>query len=141
MIKGFAHICLDAVDLDASRKFYLETLGLENAFDFENNGKPFGFYAKLNNRTFIEVFETKSVEETALGKGVKHFCLEVEDINAIEERLNSCGVETWNKSIGCDQSWQIWCKDPSGNSIEFHQYTDKSSQFTGETCRVNWKTS
>lgn len=64
--------------------------------------------------------------------------MEVEDIDAVAERLREMGVEAPEKKIGSDSSWQIWCKDPSGIDMEFHQYTEKSSQVTGEDCIVTW---
>jgi hypothetical protein len=45
---------------------------------------------------------------------------------------------TRGKKIGADNSWQLWCKDPTGIDMEFHQYTETSAQLTGADCIVNW---
>jgi hypothetical protein len=42
------------------------------------------------------------------------------------------------EKLGCDDTWQIWLKDPDGNAFEVHQYTPKSMQFTGGTVEADW---
>jgi len=32
----------------------------------------------------------------------------------------------------------MWTEDPDGVNIEFHQYTENSSQVVGGTVEVNW---
>ena len=46
------------------------------------------------------------------------------------------GYEVTEKKLGADESWQTWVTDPSGVRIEFHEYTEKSTQITGEDCIV-----
>ena len=38
--------------------------------------------------------------------------------------------------IAADNSLQFWAQDPNGLEIEFQQYTERSSQFTGENVDV-----
>ena len=61
-----------------------------------------------------------------------------DSIDAIKQRLTDNGIATTDKKCGCDHSWQIWCKDPNGVDIEFHQYTDQSLQLKGGVAEVNW---
>lgn len=138
MIKCLAHLCLGADDLKRSEWFYCDVLGFKKKFDFIKEGAQFGFYLQICDANFIEVFKSGGVQEGEHSPRIKHFCLEVEDIDAIEKRLVENGVATRGKKLGADNSWQIWCKDPSGIDIEFHQYTEKSSQVTGEDCIVDW---
>jgi lactoylglutathione lyase/glyoxylase I family protein len=138
MIKALAHICIEAEDLEKAQWFYCEVLGFTKKFDFIKEGDKFGFYLQINESNFIEVFKAGESQETAQRPRIKHFCLEVEDIDAVEMRLAQHGVETRGKKIGADNSWQLWCKDPTGIDMEFHQYTETSSQITGADCIVNW---
>jgi hypothetical protein len=39
--------------------------------------------------------------------------------------------------MGADDSLQFWIQDPNGLDIEFQQYTEHSSQFTGRNVEVN----
>lgn len=137
MFKRLAHVCIGADDLAETEKFYCDTLGMEKAFDFVKNDKPYGFYAKCGETTYIEVFmqtETANLDRPIM----KHLCLEVEDLDAVIATLEGKGVEVTNKKRGGDRSWQAWITDPSGVRIELMQYTDESSQFTGNTVQVNW---
>lgn len=131
MIKRLAHICIGATDLAQSEQFYVERLGMSSAFDFIRGGRKIGFYVRAGETTFIEVFaqnETPNLERPLL----KHFCLEVEDIDSAIAKLESADVEVSPKKWGADQAWQAWITDPSGVRIELMQYTANSTQFTGE---------
>ena len=137
MIKAIAHICISTKDLDETERFYCSCLGLSKKFDFIRDGKVFGYYLQINDNNFIEVFQTdaNSSEEEPQ---VKHFCLEVDDIDKTIEKINNCGVSITDKKIGCDNSWQAWLTDPNGIKIELHQYTDKSCQIVGSDCVVDF---
>ena len=133
MIKGLAHVCLSALNLEATERFYSVGLGLKKAFDFIRNDRVIGFYYELPRNAYIEVFQRGEID-TKASSPISHFCLEVEDIDKVGARLTENGFEVTKKILGADQSWQIWTVDPSGVRIEFHQYTDRSSQRTGENC-------
>jgi catechol 2,3-dioxygenase-like lactoylglutathione lyase family enzyme len=136
-IKSLAHVCIKSTDLDATTAFYCGALGMKRLFDFTRNGKVIGFYMKADNTSFIEVFtadQVAPIEQQVLN----HLCLETDDIVALQKALAARGLQPGDVKMGADQSYQFWMKDPSGMSIEFHQYTDKSAQFTGESVEVNW---
>jgi lactoylglutathione lyase/glyoxylase I family protein len=137
MIKTLAHICLFSQDLDRSLDFYCGALGLKRHFDFFKDGKLFGFYLQVMPGQFIEIFKTAPDAEIRHQR-IHHLCLEVENIDALRDALTRRGVEVTPKKLGCDQTWQCWCKDPDGTEIEFQQYTPKSSQFTKANCIVDW---
>ena len=130
MIRRIAHICITAADLDNSRKFYCNVLGMKKVFDFVKDGTVSGFYLDAGDRTFIEVF--RGAPSTEEGK-IRHLCLETGNIDAVADALRQSGFPVTDKKKGADGSWQIWSADPDGVRIEFHQYTEKSSQLTGET--------
>ena len=126
-----AHVCIGATDLDASERFYVDLLGMEKAFDFIRAGERFGFYVKAGGTTFIEVFAEKGSPH--LDRPIiKHFCLEVEDMDAAVDALRTRGVEVSDKKMGGDNNWQAWITDPSGVRIELMQYNKRSTQFTGK---------
>lgn len=137
MIKALAHICIFSKDLDRSRDFYCGALGLQRHFDFFKDGVLFGFYLQVAPVQFIEIFKSDPTTEIR-SQRIHHFCLEVDDIDALRGALMKRGVEVTPKKLGCDQTWQCWCKDPDGTEVEFQQYTPKSSQFTKANCIVDW---
>ena len=113
------------------RRFYVDLLGLEKAFDFIRAGQCVGFYIKAGERTFIEVFAQEELPNHDRPI-IKHFCLEVDDIDVAIATLAERGVPVSPKKFGGDNNWQAWISDPSGVRIELMQYGDASSQFTGE---------
>ncbi len=133
MIKALAHICITTKDLATTERFYCGALGLKKRFAFERDGKEFGFYVQLTERNYIEFFERKDEEGEPGRQLIKHVAIEVEDMDVLEKHLQDHGVETRNKKMGKDGSWQMWCTDPNGVQIEFQQYTPDSSQLTQET--------
>ncbi len=135
MIKGFAHVCLSATDLTAAERFYCSGLGFTKTFDFIRNSRVIGFYLEVSQGNYVEIFHRDGIDTKANGP-IQHFCLEVDDIEQVRRRLTENGYEVTDKKLGADQSWQIWTTDPSGVRIEFHQYTDRSSQVTHEDCML-----
>ncbi len=133
MIKGLAHVCIAAKDLERTERFYCSALGFRKAFDFIRGGKVIGFYLAAGRETFIEVFRQDDVQARAQAP-IGHVCLEVDDIDQVIGRLKSLGCEASAKQLGGDRSWQSWTTDPSGVRIEFHQYTPQSCQLTGQDC-------
>jgi catechol 2,3-dioxygenase-like lactoylglutathione lyase family enzyme len=134
MLKQLAHICIHSADLAANMRFYCDGLGLEKAFAFEREGKTFGYYLKLRAGTFIEVFEAEAKKPG----NIDHVAIEVDDIDAVIQRVRDAGYPIGEKQLGADQTWQVWVTDPDGIRIEFQQYTAESYQHKGGVCRVNW---
>ena len=128
MIKTLAHVCFTVKDLERSRVFYEEGLGLRLAFDFRNEqGERFGIYLHVGDRTFLELF-IGSVADGGQRGSFGHICLEVDDIQETVADLKGRNIEIGEISMGSDHSWQAWLKDPDGNAIELHQYTPESQQ-------------
>ena len=128
MITALAHTCYIVRDLDAALDFYVDKLGLEPAFDFINEeGKRFGVYIKVGDRSFIELF-VGTPEFTTNRGSYQHLCLEVEDLPATVEALRTKGVDASEPFLGSDNTWQSWITDPEGNRIELHCYTEASKQ-------------
>ena len=136
MYKRIAHVCLNVKNLERSLAFYTR-LGFEPVFRFTRKGAPFGVYLKLAEASFIEIFEDPRLE-TPVNTGILHFCLETQDLDGLMTSLRAQGVDFTEKKLGCDDTWQIWLKDPDGNAFEVHQYTAKSRQFLGGTVEADW---
>ncbi len=131
MFTRLAHVCIGATDLIASERFYVEQLGMEKAFDFIRAGERIGFYVKAGETTFIEVFAQRDAPNFERPI-IKHFCLEVADIDRAIADLTARGVAVEPKKMGADNNWQAWLTDPSGVRIELMQYSPTSTQFSGE---------
>lgn len=137
MITALNHICIDAIDLAETERFYCEQLGLSVHYDYIRQGKRFGYMLKIDERSFIEVFELadKPVEHN---EGNKHLCFTVEDIDACEAMLQERGVETRNKKAVSDGTWTLWCRDPNGIDIEFNAFHKESAIYTQADRQIHW---
>jgi lactoylglutathione lyase/glyoxylase I family protein len=138
-VTRLAHACLYSTDLDRTERFYCGILGLTLKFPFMKGETRVGFYLEISDRQFIEVFHRDTAPKN-LEPAIGHICLETDDIQALTLRLHDHHIPTATPApvLGADDSWQIWCQDPDGTSIEFHQYTPASRQHTGHPCLVNW---
>lgn len=135
MITRIAHVCLFVQDLKRSIDFYTR-LGFAVRFRFTRKGRLFGAYLEISNGNFIEIFEDVNIKTPVEQSG--HFCLEVEDMDELIEKLMKQGIPLTEKKLGCDDTYQIWLTDPDGNKFEMHEYTSKSSQFTGRDVEADW---
>ena len=131
-----AHVCIETTDLEQTEAFY-NAIGLERRFEFRNKqGLLVGFYLAFDNNTYIEVIHNR----TARGEGiVRHFAIEVDDVDEMYERLVSAGVAVTDKEYCGDRIWMVTCKDPNDIFIEFQQYTPESMQLVGGVCEVDYE--
>lgn len=136
-VKQVAHVCIYAKDVDETRAFYTDVLGMDTAFNFTRDGRIFGFYMNAGGRTHIEVFENTGAEYGAKNQ-ITHLCLEVENMDAAIAHITGQGVEASEKKNGCDDTWQSWITDPNGVRIELFEYTDESAQFVGRDRVAHW---
>ena len=136
MKTGLAHVCIEVRDLEATEAFY-NVLGLRRQFEFRNlQGELVGFYLAFPNRTYIEVIKVP----TAGGEGnIRHFAIEVDDVDEAHRRLEAAGYDVSKKERAGDRNWMITCHDPDGIFIELQQYTDESMQLIGGTCEVDYR--
>ncbi|MES2934477.1 MAG: VOC family protein [Pseudomonadota bacterium] len=136
MFKRIAHVCLDVKDLQRSIDYYSK-LGFKTKFQFTRKGQDFGVYLEIAENNYIEIFENKDLGPV-INNGLKHFCLEADDLDLVMKNLTAQGVDFTEKKLGCDNTWQIWLKDPDGNAFEVHQYTATSAQQKGQVVEADW---
>ena len=135
MSLSIAHVCIKTDNLQKTETFYIQGLGMTKVFDFTKARRNVGCYLKISEGNFLEIFEEAVEKGTS---PMAHLCLETDDIDAMIARLSTIGVKTTAKKLGCDSTYQIWFKDPNGIDIELHQYTDASSQLTGQDVEIDW---
>lgn len=119
------HITIIVRDLEASRKFYVDTLGMREvprpAFKFP------GKWFQAGNTQIHLILEhpgsdAAGFREPASGVGPGrsgHFAFGVEDAAAAAETLKRLGVRIrGGPSQRPDGFVQIWCYDPDGHVVE-----------------------
>jgi glyoxylase I family protein len=136
-VKQVAHVCIFAHDLEETRSFYQDVLGMSIQFNFLRDGEIFGFYLNGGGRTHIEVFQKDGSQYSDVNQ-INHFCLEVENIDAAIDHIKSKGINVTTKKYACDDTYQAWIRDPNDVKIELFEYTDKSAQFIGGDRIADW---
>ena len=129
MILGTGHTGYAVGDLEASLRFYVEQLGLEETFRIHRpDGNLWIVYIYAGNGSFIELFP----EDPAPGENkgsYKHLCLQVDDMSRTLQDVKERGLEPLRpSSVGKDGNTQAWLADPDGNLIELMQISPDSLQ-------------
>ncbi|MEI9412358.1 VOC family protein [Mesorhizobium salmacidum] len=136
-VKQLAHVCIFANDLEETRRFYRDVLGMKIQFNFLRDGAVSGFYLNCGGRSHVEVFQKDGACFSETDQ-INHFCLEVENIDAAIAHITSMDVDVTAKKLACDDTYQAWLRDPNGVKIELFEYTGKSAQFTGGDRVADW---
>lgn len=94
-------------------------------------------YIKVAPGEFIELFPgDQPLQKLMLGpghSGYLHLCLEVDDVHSWRAHLLEKGVNVTSEiTLGCDNAYQFWMKDPDGNDIEMMQYLPNAYQLVGK---------
>jgi len=110
------HVAIHVADMEASRAFYVDMLGLEELprpdFDF-----PGAWYAIGNHE--LHLIGDRNDEVHSHHRGT-HFAVAVVDVEAVVAKLESCGIEYLRK-LRPDGAKQIYIQDPDGHYMEFCQ--------------------
>ncbi len=125
-VAGYSHVAICVSDVEQSRHFYGEQLGLETV-----NRPDFGFPGEWYVVGTLQLHLMQRENDAGGGEGVgPHFALYIprEDFHSEVERLRDAGVEVMiepnHREI--DDIWAAFCKDPDGNIIEL---TDMGPQY------------
>jgi catechol 2,3-dioxygenase-like lactoylglutathione lyase family enzyme len=138
------HTGLTVRDLARSLAFYRDALGMEVVFEQEKEG---GYLAAIvgypdahvrmahlvfpGDRHRLELFEYVSPEPRGepgepRDVGITHFCLSVDDIEAVAERLEAGGAVFFSRPVAVDTGANaggrgLYLRDPDGIVVELFQ--------------------
>ncbi len=110
------HVSLNVTDIERSRRFYTEVLGLEEV-DRPDFGVP-GAWLQVGDGQVHLIVAPESADigrrPGQLTPMAPHAALAIEDYDTVREELVGHGVELLESA----QSGQMWVRDPDGNVIE-----------------------
>ena len=141
MLEGFSHVGIQVADIERSVRFYRDTLGLElvtrwvrdQEYIRELVGYPgvelhVAVFRLPASDAYLEVLEYKNVQRAPVdpataNPGTGHFCLYVNDIDALVDRLRSHGVQFVSRIMSPDTGPNrggkaVYMIDPDGIRIE-----------------------
>lgn len=120
-VKSLDHVTIVVKDLDATRRFYVDGLGMDEVArpNFSFRGQWFQAGATLIH-TILE-YEGSSPAGLGSGKNTRghHFAFLVDDAHVAERRLRDLGVTIITAAkIRPDGATQVFVHDPDGHLIE-----------------------
>ncbi len=107
------HLALKTHDLESTRRFYVEVLGLREAFPHPG----MIFLETPGGGDLLNFVRVRRRVDPRVG-GLDHFGLYVgqKRIGALRRRLKTAGV----KVVGRRGRWSIYIKDPNGYTVELY---------------------
>ena len=103
------HASVRIHDLERSRRFYEDILGLSRAPRPEL-GVPGAWYVLGEGQLHL-------IQCERTGDGIDptdpHCAIQVEDLDAMRRQLQAAGIETFDPGGS-----QLWVRDPDGNTVE-----------------------
>jgi catechol 2,3-dioxygenase-like lactoylglutathione lyase family enzyme len=113
--RSLNHVALYIEDVDRSRRFYEDVLGLEPierpAFDFP------GAWYRLGVDQELHLISGRR-QDPQVRSGANHYALLVDDMDAAESLLRERGCDPGTRRVRPDGAFQIYVRDPDGHTIE-----------------------
>ncbi len=115
-LKGLDHVTVNCADLDRSRAFYAEVLGMN---DGARPAFPFpGAWLYLGERPVVHlVGAAKGAENTG---SFDHVAFEAEDFAGVRARLDEMKIDYRENAFPAARLHQLFLRDPDGVKIELN---------------------
>lgn len=130
MAKFITHVAINVNDMNATLKFYQDTLGFSKIFEISNpeTGAPWIVYVQICAGQFLELFyDGKPRTTNDADTGFTHLCFSVDDVEAVAKHITDMGYALEiPPCMGCDHNKQAWIRDPNGVRIELMQVSPES---------------
>jgi len=127
MVDRLLHINVRCTDLERSRTFYEQILGLTVGYrpPFQSTG----YWLYLDDEPLIHLTQRSSSETHHAGSGnVDHIAFLAGDLEAARATLRDAGVEFREAVVPRDGTVQIFVHDPNGVQVELNFSAASSSR-------------
>ena len=116
-IAGLDHVNIRTNDVDACRRFYVDSLGFEEGFrpDFDIPG----IWLYLDGVPVVHIIETSDPLENNSGS-IDHIAFRAHYFDKFTARLKAEGIEYEDREIPGMDLHQLFCFDPHGIKVEFN---------------------
>jgi predicted enzyme related to lactoylglutathione lyase len=114
-MKNYDNLFLPAENLEESRKFYLETLGLDVKFEFTNQGM---IAFKVGNEESAIILKDKNKFPDVKPA----IWIEVGNVKESYEILKTKGIRFLSEPFKIKTGWAVEFSDPSGNILGITDY-------------------
>ena len=110
------HVTIQTADLEKSRQFYEEVVGLKIIGDLRPNGAPIIFMADGEDTTAVELIQNP--EQAFNGSGIS-IGFHTEDVEAKRAQLEAAGFKPTPMISPMPQVQFFFVEDPNGVIIQF----------------------
>src|SRR5215470_6705569 len=114
-ISGMNHFTVLTSDLDASRAFYVDLLGLTEGFR-PDLGFP-GAWLYAGDQAILHIVAGRGVPANPRGV-IDHMAFSASDLPAIAAGLKARGIQYDLRRLPGSGAWQLFCHDPNGARVE-----------------------
>jgi catechol 2,3-dioxygenase-like lactoylglutathione lyase family enzyme len=115
IIQAMNHFTALSSDLDATRRFYGELLGLE-----EGPRPPFkfpGIWFYAGKQPILHIIAGRPLPADPAGV-IDHMAFTAHDLPATAAKLKQQGIEYDLRRLAGGTQWQLFCRDPNGAVVE-----------------------
>lgn len=126
---GFHHVCVKTRDWDATRRFYVDTLGFTEKLSWRTAPERAALF-DAGNGNGVEVFEDLAYRPDANGS-ILHFALRTTRLDEVAARVRAAGFKITiepkdaripnTTTLGPVPIRIFFCTGPSGEIVEFFQ--------------------
>ena len=114
-ISGMNHFTVLTEDLDASKAFYIDALGLNEGFR-PDLGFP-GAWLYCDGQAVLHIVAGRGVPANPRGV-IDHMAFSAHDLRGVAARLTERGIAYDLRRLPTTGDWQLFCRDPSGARVE-----------------------
>jgi len=114
-ISGMNHFTVLTTDLDASKAFYMDILGLTDGFR-PDLGFP-GAWLYVDGQAVLHIVAGRGVPANPRGV-IDHMAFSARDLRAVAARLTDQKIAYDLRRLPSTGAWQLFCTDPSGARVE-----------------------
>jgi catechol 2,3-dioxygenase-like lactoylglutathione lyase family enzyme len=114
-ISGMNHFTVLTSDLDATKAFYIDLLGLSEGFR-PDLGFP-GAWLYVDDQAILHIVAGRGVPANPRGV-IDHMAFSARDLQAVAARLTERGIEYRLNRLPTTGDWQLFCIDPNGARVE-----------------------
>jgi lactoylglutathione lyase len=118
-ISGYNHVALSVKDIEASTRFYRDTIGLAPKAVPENL-KAIRSWFIIAAGQELHLLAGRIDPVSNNHRNGAHFALTIQDANPVEQYLIKIGLP-YHRQQRFDGAWQIYITDPDGYVIELNE--------------------
>lgn len=120
-----SHTAIWVSDLDETRAFYEDVLGLEYHWDFTMDDGTGNYYVGADDGAELQFkYDTNGGSEEVSPSGVDHLALTVDDVDATFKRVveeSDCEIVLEPTTFDAADRRAAFVSDPDGYTVEFVQ--------------------